>query len=336
MKVLLFMASPGDAHGGMEKHFYDLANGLAEKGVQVSCLAASEHLPGLHPDITRIAYRAEASRYSPRNLLTLLRLLQHKSFDVVHAQGGKAAGIVQMIAPLFRNTVFIATVHGFKSRYPAAQRFSRVIAVSKALARDIGQDNISIIYNGVEAQSEPAGRHESTVPTFERPTWLAVGRLVPAKGFDMLIDAFQHVNGSLVIAGDGPERGNLSQQITRLGLEDRISLLGHRTDIPHLLQMADGVVISSRREGFSYVFAEALLAEKPIVATDVPIANEFLLPEFIVKKPESSEYFAEYLNIDLENAANLQQSAQARGRQELTLEGMVENTLRIYELCKAL
>lgn len=331
MNVLLFMASPGNALGGMEKHFYELANGLADKGLNVTCLAAPEHLARLHPAITRLSYRAKGSRHSPRALLALVKHLRGQRFDIVHAQGSKAASLVQLLTPWFKNTAFLATIHSFKTRYPKAKRFSFIITVSKVLAQDIGQENVRAVYNGIHLQPPSGDIKNLPTHTLKSPVWLAVGRLVPAKGFDLLIEAFQHVPGSLLIAGDGPEKNKLSQQISRLGLSKKVSLLGHRDDIPDLMQKADAVVISSRREGFSYVFAEALLNRKPVVATDVPIANEFLPWEFIVTQPAQPEHFAKHLMVDLSEAQKLQQSAQTRATTELTLESMVENTLSVYQ-----
>lgn len=329
MNVLLFMASPGNANGGMEKHFSELANGLARCGIDVFCMAAPEHLQRLDASITQLPLHPRSSRNSPKTYFQIFRILRAHRFNVVHAQGSKAAQIIQRITPLFRKTAFVATIHNFKNRYPKPQRFDRLIAVSKALAQDIGYSNVSVVYNGLET-------HPTTAPATvfaHSPTWLSVGRLVPAKGFDNLIEAFQYVKGSLLIAGSGPEFNELNQQIRHLNLDQRVRLLGHIDDIPELMKSTDAVIIASRREGFSYAFAEALLANKPVVATDVPIANEFLPEDYIIPAGASREEFARHLNINLESAYVAQTAARKRARAELTLEAMTQNTITIYRAC---
>lgn len=86
---------------------------------------------------------------------------------------------------------------------------------------------------------------------------LSAGRLVPAKGFDVLIDAAarlaaQGVDFALTICGDGPLRDELAARIARADLTNRVSLRGH-ADLTALLRGADAFVLASRREGFGNV-----------------------------------------------------------------------------------
>lgn len=219
----------------------------------------------------------------------------------------------------------IATIHGFKSRYPKAKAFDQLIAVSKTLAEAIGQPGVSVVYNGVAL---PTTRHVQA-PQAEAPVWLAAGRLVPVKGFRQLIEAFQHCPGSLLIAGDGPEREALQQLIDTTGQQNRIHLLRHRNDVPDLMNATAGVIISSEREGFSYVCAEALLLGKPVISTKVPIANELLPPQHLVDltKPEM---LANCLRTPASELLATQGEARAIAARNLTLDAMIDNTLNIY------
>jgi len=158
--------------------------------------------------------------------------------------------------------------------------------------------------------------------------------LVSVKGFDFLIDSFKGVKGCLYIAGDGPDKALLKQKILDNELQHRVTLLGHRDDIPALMAASNGVVISSQREGFSYVFAEAMLASKPVISTNVPIANEFL-PEHHIYRGNSPNGFAKLLNSDLRMIFNGQTTARERAQSELTIESMINNTLAVYYACRA-
>lgn len=327
MNVLMLMLSPGSANGGMEKHFTELANGLAVSGVSITCLSAPEHLQPLGESVHRCPIKTGVSRYSITLHATLIKALRTGKFDLVHAQGSKAAAALQRLSPFFPRIRFVATIHNFKSRYPDARRFSRILAVSHALAADINHPKATVVYNGIHpitaqgpAFQESMGNH---------PRWLAVGRLVHAKGFDLLIEAFDKAPGTLAIAGDGPDRDALQTRIEQLKLNDRVTLLGHRTDIPQLMAAADAIVISSRREGFSYVCAEALLAGKPLISTDVPVANELLPPDHICPTNDVSglsRLLATPIG-ELEQAQAITRDFAAR---ELTIQSMIEKTLRIY------
>ena len=102
----------------------------------------------------------------------------------------------------------------------------------------------------------------------DRPLLLALGRLHEAKAFDVLIDAVAAVpEAQLWIAGEGALRPALEEQIARLGLGDRVRLLGWRDDRLDLLATADLCVFPSRYEPFGIVSIEAWAARIPLIAT---------------------------------------------------------------------
>ncbi|MGC8120889.1 glycosyltransferase [Marinobacter sp. VGCF2001] len=327
MKVLLLMLSPPAANGGMEKHFSDLANGLANAGVSVSCMSAAEHLQSLDSRILRYPVNTNASRYSVPLIRSIVNAQRRQKFDIIHAQGSKAAATIQPLSAILPTPRYIATIHNFKSRYPSPKRFSAIIAVSHALARDIGQST-TVVYNGIRVDTQKAP--PCTLDVCDHPIWLAVGRLVHAKGFDHLIDAFVKVKGTLLIAGDGEEREPLQKKVEQLRLADRVKLLGYQAQIPRLMQSVDAIVISSRREGFSYVCAEALLAGKPIISTDVPVANELLPPQHICPIGDI-DTLAALLNTPIPELEETQATTRDYAARELTIDAMIENTLRVYQ-----
>lgn len=101
-----------------------------------------------------------------------------------------------------------------------------------------------------------------------------VARLDRVKDHAGLLAAFKILSGQdarcrLVIAGDGPQRRALEQQITRLGLTGRVRLLGNRDDVPELLGECDVFVLSSIAEGMPVTVLEAMAAGLPVVATRV-------------------------------------------------------------------
>ncbi len=110
---------------------------------------------------------------------------------------------------------------------------------------------------------------------------VSVGRLHPAKGFDVLLDAVAHVRskGASVlcdIIGEGPERGRLEALARQLGLTGVVRLPGRAEDPYPLVAAADIYVSSSRWETFGISIVEAMAMGKAIVATATDGANEIL------------------------------------------------------------
>jgi glycosyltransferase involved in cell wall biosynthesis len=104
---------------------------------------------------------------------------------------------------------------------------------------------------------------------------LAAGRLLPQKGFDMLLDAFapvaaKHTDWQLQIFGAGPRHAELADQIKRLGLTGRAHLKGLTAGLDEQFRAASMFVLSSRYEGLPMVLLEAMTAGVPSVAFDCP------------------------------------------------------------------
>ena len=78
----------------------------------------------------------------------------------------------------------------------------------------------------------------------------------------------------LLIAGNGPQRSELERLITDLALDDFVTLLGLRDDIPTLLSLAKIFVFPSYYEGHPGALIEAMFAAKPILASDIPVHKE--------------------------------------------------------------
>lgn len=115
-------------------------------------------------------------------------------------------------------------------------------------------------------------------------TILAAGRLVPEKGFDILIEAFAKLaadgraeDSDLVIVGEGPDRARLTRLVVQHGLGARISMPGYVEDIRPWLDDCRLFVLPSRFEGYGAVIVEALAAGRPVVATRCTPAVEELL-----------------------------------------------------------
>ena len=166
--------------------------------------------------------------------------------------------------------------------YPYADR---VITVSESLKQSINEfhkvSDISIVHN-------MAGREFTHIPVSTHPfTFVATGRLVYGKGFDLLPIAFSKVKDSLptdwqmLIIGDGEEHAGLQRQINDSGLQNHIRLLGRKTktEIASLLQNSDVFILPSRGENFSVAVLEALACGLPVIASITGGIRECISPQ---------------------------------------------------------
>jgi rhamnosyl/mannosyltransferase len=109
---------------------------------------------------------------------------------------------------------------------------------------------------------------------------ITVGRLIYYKGFDVLIRAMNDVDGTLLVVGDGPLRGELETLAAELGIADRIRFLGEiqNRDIVPYYQAADVFALASvaRSEAFGIVQLEAMACGRPVVNTGLDSGVPFV------------------------------------------------------------
>jgi glycosyltransferase involved in cell wall biosynthesis len=163
-------------------------------------------------------------------------------------------------------------------------RAHRLIAVSEAVARSARVSlgslrRLVVVRNGVDLArfddpclpSRDAMRRALGLPP-DAPVALCVARLSPEKDVAAFLEAAALVPetaANFLVAGDGPLRPSLEQQIELLRLKDRARLLGARQDIPALLRAADVLCVPSREEGLGLAAVEAMASGLPVVATRV-------------------------------------------------------------------
>lgn len=327
VRVTLVCASYGA--GGLEKHIIDLAGALAGEGAAVSVIAHPSYAPRLGAGVAFLPWNPDGPRWLPWRRLALKKRLRQAAPEVIHAHGDKAADLVAALAPAAVPTAtLVATCHNHRRKARAYAGFHQVIAVSRALAGTLRHPHIQVIYHGLApAMPTPPA---AVFPADGTPLALAVGRLVAQKGFDLLLDAWQSVPARLMIAGDGPDRDALARFIADRNLSERVKLLGHRDDIPALLAACDFFVLSSRHEAYGYVLAEALLADRPVVATQAGGLDE-ILPRAV--RPGDVAALARAAREAAADPAKLRETQAdlfAFARAHLTLSAMAQATLRAY------
>ncbi len=156
-----------------------------------------------------------------------------------------------------------------RAAYPRARA---VVSPTQAMS-----DWFKAHYAGNFLTLPPPGHHDIAPEATEDRSQVifSAGRLAREKGFDRLLSAFAHVSAKrtgwrLEIAGEGPERRALTEQIEALGLQSRACLLGHVSDVATRMRSAELFVLSSRQEAYSMVLCEAMAAGMAIIASDCP------------------------------------------------------------------
>jgi rhamnosyl/mannosyltransferase len=170
---------------------------------------------------------------------------------------------------------------------------------------------------------------------------VSCGRLVPYKGFDVLIRAMRSVDGHLAIIGTGPLEPSLSALVQGLGLEHRVTFVGYleRSEQKRLLNASRVFVLSSinNSEGFGIVQVEAMCCRLPVVNTSLPttvphVARDGL--EALTVEPGNDVALGAAISRLLDEpdlAARLGHAGQARARSLYDAKTFTASVMNIYQ-----
>lgn len=183
--------------------------------------------------------------------------------------------------------------------------FDKIMVISEQIQQDFenmarsenDKNRIVRIYNPLDTQ-EIFNKAELEQNQYDfsngEPVFVSVGTVFPQKGFDRLLKAHKRlldegVKHRVLILGNGYDFENVKKLKSELGVDETATMLGF-TDNPYpFFKAADFFILSSRYEGFPTVLYEALVLEKPIVATDVSGVKEMLFDGELGMIVENSE-----------------------------------------------
>ena len=335
-RVCHVLASVGEK-GGLEKNVIDLAGRQAALGHEVFVVADETMRPHFSPEVGFVAHPMGASRTNPLNLRALRKAILSVEPQIVHAHANKAAAMVRSIRAKLPGIRRVATVQNIKSSVRPFRDFDAVITASAQVRDSLGGIPATVVWNSIEPPPPKAAEAaRATRPPFldgDEPVVCTVGRLVEAKGMDLLLEAVARVPGfKLWLVGEGKQRPLLEELIEKFSLAGRVWMAGHRDDAVGLMGCADLFVVASRNEGGPYTLAEALHMRVPSISTRVGFAPEFLPGEALME-PESADELERGLRHALADLpgfrARLEPSFGFVAR-EVTLEAMTDKVLKIY------
>lgn len=333
MKILLILASTGPMIGGMERQVALQAKHMSKlQHAEISVIAAPCFKDLFPENINFFPLKMKRSRRNLSLLFSIQRVISLSPVDIVHAHGHKAASLLSSIKPFLNKAItLIATAHNVKRSNRALKKMDEVFVVSEGIQAAVAPIHSIVIHNGIEPCSLPSSDRSQFCKDLNLdpnlPLILGVGRLVKTKQFEYLVRAAKGLSANVVILGDGPELSSLQALAS-----ENVRLAGYRADTRSLLYIADMMVITADRDGFSLALIEALNSHLPVLSTRVPGAQD-LLPESCLIDSTEETKLRQFMSHHLDHLAQLKLSQQSQFQyvaSELKIERVAERTYAQY------
>ena len=350
--------------GGMERVLQDLCEGERSLGLDSRALVVGhggrtirEVVRGVPVTRARSLLRGGSVSFSPALAACLMRadtdlLVLHEPNPMAllayRAVRPRQPLVVwyhsEVIRPRWRYRAFY---HPFLTY--ALRRASRIVVSSPALASCAGalapyRDRTEVIPFGI---SVPVAVNAESSPSvaavrqrWDGPIVLFVGRLVPYKGLDVLLQAMTGLHAAAVIVGDGPLRQELERRARELGIEQRVFFLGPLDEaaLAAWYSACDLLTLPSvtAAEAFGLVQLEAMARGKPVVSTrvqsGVPWVNQDGVSGLTVPPGDPEALRSALARLTNDGAMRAAMGARARERflSTFTREHMVQRTAALY------
>jgi len=311
---------------GEEADFYDLPEEIPRIALKVDGSSANL-LQGLQNNLRRLRSLRQAvdscqpniviSFLDKTNVLTLISCLGSKYPLIVSEQNDPTQNDIGRIWNLLRRLT-----------YPFA---TMVVSCSQGVDRNwswLSPKQRAVIYNPLAVKDR-----DSTVAPLQLDSnfhkVVAMGRLTPQKGFDLLLQAFaliseQFPNWQLVILGEGEQRELLEALARKLGLESQVIMPGLVSNPFPVLQQCELFVLSSRYEGFGNVIIEAMSCGIPVISTNCPSG-----PGEIINSGKNGILVP---NQDKDRLAQAMKTLMSDPERRQELSAQAQNSLRRFEL----
>lgn len=356
--------------GGSERIGVDVAKELRRRGYRVLCFSfydsngpmrAELEQAGIRClDVNYQTYRGWYKRVTYQWRLTrILRAERVQALHVHHATALILCGIPARLAGVKRLVMSEHGLHQLKDnrRYRRSAAFYCQFATSitavepgqvQYFHNELGVPARKLHYvpNGVRLPTRTAQRVTQARQALGLQdgsfAFFFVGRLAPEKDLGTLIEAFAQLpsevaeRSRLYLAGDGDQRASLVAHCAALNLDNRVTFLGARSDVPDLLMAADAFVMSSRTEGLPMAMLEAMAAGVPCVATAVGGIPELLANDRGLCVPPANPTLLAAAMAQLAGSPQLREklvaNAMATLRSRFDLDAVVDEYLRLLGL----
>ncbi|GAA0538486.1 glycosyltransferase family 4 protein [Rheinheimera aquimaris] len=359
---ILFVITRSDVMGGASVHLLDLAVGLKAKKYNVHILAGETgilHQQAAARNLSISTVQSLVRQIHPlkdvKAYFELTQAIAKFKPDLVHLHSSKA-GLLGRLACKASGTPCVFTAHGwaFTEGVSAKRRFlykwlerwaaplaGKIITVSEydrklAIKNDVSAaSHISLVHNGVADKAQEAGIVHHT----EKPVvrLIMVARFEQPKDQQRLLKVLSTLKTlpcHIEFVGDGPELPNAKLLSKKLGVCNKVTFSGARSDVPLRLANADVFILLSHWEGLPLTILEAMSFGLPIIASDVGGVHEtidekcgFLVPmndDRVLSDALKSLVVSALLRADMGRAAR------ERYLQYFTLQRMISDTEQVY------
>lgn len=305
--------------------------------------------------------------------LALSQVMRREMYDIVHCWSSIAGFVGRLAARWVGVPTIIYSPEGFafnefvsvwrRQLYVAAERFlgrftDALIACSETeraqafQASIVPPERLVLIENPLDTDRYDIRKFDNATKRIKlslpdaAPVIGMVARLTPQKGPRYFVEAAAHVHRSMpqahfVLVGDGELRAEVEALAASLGLDGALHLLGNRSDYLAIMAIFDVFVLSSLWEGMPYAPLEAMLLQKPVVATDITGSRDIIHNDVdgVLVPPKDSDALGTAILELLRNpmrAAEMGQRAEAHVRRRLGVRSAVGRMTGLYlELVEA-
>ncbi|PIU40381.1 MAG: hypothetical protein COT00_01990 [Candidatus Omnitrophica bacterium CG07_land_8_20_14_0_80_50_8] len=351
--------------GGITSYIDMTGLKLIQKGYRVGVLSSggnrAEDLRKKGFTVFEFPIRTK-SELSPKlylNLPAIADLVKKEEVNLVHAHT-RVTQVLAFFISKMTKVPFVTTAHGFYKPRFGRKLFgcwgARVIAISPPVAEElkkthgVDEKRIRLVQNSIDVEAFQKRFNEKNPDTERRELGIPMGalvvgsisRLVEDKGHAILVEAVRKLKSNfpnifLIILGDGRERVKLEELIQAAGLANCAKVNPAVKDVTGILSTMDIFVHpATHREGFGFSIAEAMVARKPVVATDIWAINAMIQDRvngFLVE-PKSADAIVKAVRFIVENpkaAETIADRGQRMAVKLCSLDRMVGEMEKVYE-----
>jgi len=339
--------------GGAENLLFNAIPFLKKSKFDFEFLSITNNL-NLIDDKSMINYLDNNTAKSFKTFIDLYVYFKKNKYDIVHAHLFPTTYYCSLLKKMgIIKSKLVMTEHNTHNRrrdfllFKPIEKiiydeFEKIICISKGTEINLNKwlkttkNKTELIYNGINIQKFVNSNKTENIVEKNTIKIIMVASFSPQKDQITLLKSLRSLpeKYKIYFAGDGAEIDYVKNFVKKNKLEDRVEFLGNVRDIPGLLKKMDLFVLSSKWEGFGLVVVEAMAANLPIIASDIPGLTEIVNGYGKVFKKENYEELSNKI-LDVTKKQSIYNEyvnkSELRSK-DFTIEKMVEDYIEIYNM----
>lgn len=344
--------------GGAEKLIVDSIPLMVEKGIEVDVALLKQTDSAFYNELREKEccniINLGTSLFNPLHLYKIIRLF-NKDYDLIHVHLFPANYFTALAKKItFSKVPLIFTEHSTGNKRMDNKRFrwieswiyksyQKAICITPEVKQNvieklnIDDGKLTVIQNGINLttiRNAIPNKREDFNLTDKDCLLIMVASFRTQKDQDTLINTIKELPDKykLLLVGDGPRREVLEALVSELKIQDRVILMGIRSDVYPLIKMSDIAVLSSHWEGFGLAAAEAMACGVPVIASNVDgLAQVVEGGGILFEKGDVLDLRNKVLSLEDENYYNQIAISGIEKAKQYSIEKMVEGYVGLYE-----